>query len=174
MNFRVALQYEFTALALDDCLERLGHHESDELAVQVSAYVDNVLDVAALMEDSETKQAALDQVADLEDELSRVSERLMETETEAMSQQVSYENRIEELQRDLQALQTVKQEVESEYSTLKRAVQNKEEDVKRRQSMLEVRIKELEIERDQLKTASNSSLSSSQSGGGGTPTLSNV
>ena len=36
MNFRVALQFEFSALGLDDCLERLRHHESEELAVQVS------------------------------------------------------------------------------------------------------------------------------------------
>ena len=64
MNFRVALQYEFTALYLDDCLERLSHHESDELAVQISAYVDNEFDVAALMEDAETKQDALTQVTD--------------------------------------------------------------------------------------------------------------
>ena len=35
MNFRVALQYEFTNLGLDECLERLRNHESDELAVQV-------------------------------------------------------------------------------------------------------------------------------------------
>ena len=58
------------------------------------------------MEEAETKQAALDQVfserltgvsplifaiikvADLEEELGRVSERLTETEAEAMSQQV--------------------------------------------------------------------------------------
>merc|ERR1712123_456215 len=165
MNFRVALQYEFTALYLDDCLERLGHHESDELAVQISAYVDNEFDVAALMEDAETKQAALDQVADLEEELGRVSERLTDTEAEAMSQQLGYENTIEELQREINQLAQIKQEVESEYSTLKRTVENKEEEGKRRQSMLEVRIKELEIERDKLKTASNSSLSSTQSAG---------
>ena len=91
MNFRVALQYEYTVLGLDDCLERLGHHESDELAVQITAYVDNVVDVQDLMEEAEMKQAALDQVADLEEELGRVSERLTETETEAMSQQVAYE-----------------------------------------------------------------------------------
>ena len=36
MNFRVALQYEFTNLELDLCLDRLKNHESDELAVQVS------------------------------------------------------------------------------------------------------------------------------------------
>merc|ERR1711892_698598 len=165
MNFRVALQYEFTALYLDDCLERLGHHESDEMGVQISAYVDNEFDVAALMEDAETKQAALDQVADLEEELGRVSERLTDTEAEAMSQQLGYENSIEELQREINQIAQIKQEVESEYSTLKRTVENKEEEGKRRQSMLEVRIKELEIERDKLKTASNSSLSSTQSAG---------
>jgi hypothetical protein len=50
--------------------------------------VDNEFDVAGLMEEAETRQAALDQVADLEEELARVAERLAETETEAMSQQV--------------------------------------------------------------------------------------
>jgi hypothetical protein len=44
--------------------------------------------VAGLMEEAETRQAALDQVAELEEELARVSERLAETEMEAMSQQV--------------------------------------------------------------------------------------
>jgi hypothetical protein len=65
MNFRVALQYEFTALQLDECLERLGSHESDELAVQISAYVDNEFDVATLMEEAEMKNSALDQVRHL-------------------------------------------------------------------------------------------------------------
>lgn len=41
--------------------------------VQISAYLDNVFDVAALMEDSETKTAALEKVAELEDELGHVS-----------------------------------------------------------------------------------------------------
>ena len=35
MNFRVALQYEFTNLGLDECLDNLRNHESDELSVQV-------------------------------------------------------------------------------------------------------------------------------------------
>jgi len=42
--------------------------------VQISAYLDNVFDVAALMEDSETKTAALEKVAELEDELGHVSD----------------------------------------------------------------------------------------------------
>ena len=44
--------------------------------VQISAYLDNVFDVAALMEDSETKTAALEKVAELEDELGHVSYKL--------------------------------------------------------------------------------------------------
>lgn len=40
--------------------------------VQISAYLDNVFDVAALMEDSETKTAALEKVNELEDELGHV------------------------------------------------------------------------------------------------------
>lgn len=45
----------------------------DCLQVQISAYLDNVFDVAALMEDSETKTAALEKVAELEEELGHVS-----------------------------------------------------------------------------------------------------
>lgn len=73
MNFRVHLQYEFTALGLDGYLERLRLTESEELQVQISAYLDNVFDVAALMEDSETKTAALEKVTELEDELGQVN-----------------------------------------------------------------------------------------------------
>lgn len=50
INYRVHLQYEFTALGLDDYLEKLRLSESEELQVQISAYLDNVFDVAALME----------------------------------------------------------------------------------------------------------------------------
>merc|ERR1719342_1591179 len=109
MNFRVALQYEFTNLKLDECLERLGRHESDELAVQITAYVDNIVDVHDLMEEAETKQAAIDQANDLEEELARVQERLSETEADAMSRQVAYENRVEDLQRELMHLNQEKQ-----------------------------------------------------------------
>lgn len=45
----------------------------DCFQVQISAYLDNVFDVAALMEDSETKTAALEKVAELEEELGHVS-----------------------------------------------------------------------------------------------------
>jgi len=40
------------------------------------AYLDNVFDVHALMEDSELKTVALERVADLEDELGHVTKTL--------------------------------------------------------------------------------------------------
>ena len=123
MNFRVALQYEFTNLGLDECLDNLRNHESDELSVQISAYVDNEFDVAALMEEAESKQAALDQIQDLEEELGRVSERLSEVELEAMSQTVSYQNQIDEVQREVNLYKQKEEQARSEYSTLKKNVE---------------------------------------------------
>ena len=73
LNFRVHLQYEFTILGLDDYLKRLRLTESEQLQTQISAFYDNVFDVSALMDDSETKTAALEKVSELEEELGQVS-----------------------------------------------------------------------------------------------------
>lgn len=74
MNFRVHLQYDFTKLNLDEHLspQRLKHTESDRLQVQIQAYLDNVFDVGTLLEDAETKTAALERVEELEESLSTV------------------------------------------------------------------------------------------------------
>lgn len=101
MNFRVHLQYDFTKLNLDEHLEvsehrqkepitrgqnlnysdkgslscppqRLKHTESDRLKVQIQAYLDNVFDVGTLLEDAETKTAALERVEELEESLAGV------------------------------------------------------------------------------------------------------
>ncbi|KAG8036054.1 hypothetical protein G9C98_004633 [Cotesia typhae] len=124
MNFRVHLQYEFTNLGLDEYLEKLRHTESEDLQVQISAYLDNVFDVAALMEDSETKTAALEKVAELEDELGHVK---LETELGAIK--VEYVDALE-----------ARRLVEEELTALKRQKQ----DSARRQSVLESKIIELE------------------------------
>lgn len=55
-------------------LQKLRHTESDRLSVQVHAYVDNMIEVAQLLEDSELKTEAIERAEDLEEELSRVSE----------------------------------------------------------------------------------------------------
>uniref|UniRef100_A0AAR2KI68 Formin-like 1a n=1 Tax=Pygocentrus nattereri TaxID=42514 RepID=A0AAR2KI68_PYGNA len=66
MNFRVHLQYEFTQLGLDDYLESLKLTESERLQVQIQAYLDNVFDVGALLEDAETKNALLEHLEEVQ------------------------------------------------------------------------------------------------------------
>ncbi|XP_063585534.1 formin-like protein isoform X3 [Penaeus indicus] len=144
MNFRVHLQYEFTQLGLDDYLEKLRHHESEELQIQISAYLDNVFDVAALMEDSETKTAALERVAELEDELSHLAERMSEMEAESLAKLVELEGELAELRRQKEELENVNSQVQEEVSTLRREVNQKSEESRQRQSLLEKQIVELE------------------------------
>lgn len=144
MNFRVHLQFEFSKLGLDDYLEKLRHHESEELQIQISAYLDNVFDVAALMEDSETKTAALERVAELEDELAHMGERMSEMETESLSKLVELEGELVEVRRQKEDLENMHCQVQEECSTLRREVDKKSEESRQRQSLLEKQIIELE------------------------------
>lgn len=57
-------------------MQKLRHTESDRLSVQVHAYVDNMIEVAQLLEDSELKTEAIERAEDLEEELSRVGEAI--------------------------------------------------------------------------------------------------
>uniref|UniRef100_A0A671Y1Q5 Formin like 1 n=1 Tax=Sparus aurata TaxID=8175 RepID=A0A671Y1Q5_SPAAU len=93
MNFRVHLQYEFTHLSLDKYLERLKQTESEKLQVQIQAYLDNVLDVGALLEDAENRGGMLLHVDDLQEHNlnarleeieSRTGEKISELETQLM------------------------------------------------------------------------------------------
>ncbi|KAI6188875.1 Formin-like protein [Aphelenchoides besseyi] len=53
VNYRVALQYEFANLGLDDFLKELESNESELLYTQYSAYEKNRIDVNKLLADSE-------------------------------------------------------------------------------------------------------------------------
>lgn len=144
MNFRVHLQYEFTKLGLDDYLEKLRHTESEELQVQISAYLDNVFDVAALMEDSETKTAALEKVAELEDELGHAHERLAELEGESLAKLAQLETELGAVRAERDELLEGRRQVDEEVNTLRRAVMQQQQESQNRQSMLESKIIELE------------------------------
>lgn len=140
MNFRVHLQYEFTKLGLDEYLEKLRHTESEDLQVQISAYLDNVFDVAALMEDSETKTAALEKVAELEDELGHAHDRMAELERESLSKLAELETELGATKVEYSEALEARRLVEEELAALKRQRQ----DSARRQSVLENKIIELE------------------------------
>ncbi|XP_043271728.1 formin-like protein isoform X2 [Venturia canescens] len=140
MNFRVHLQYEFTKLGLDEYLEKLRHTESEDLQVQISAYLDNVFDVAALMEDSETKTAALEKVAELEDELGHAHDRMAELERESLAKLAELETELGAIKIEYVEALEARRMVEDELTALKRQRQ----DSARRQSVLESKIIELE------------------------------
>uniref|UniRef100_A0A8C8H343 Formin-like 1a n=1 Tax=Oncorhynchus tshawytscha TaxID=74940 RepID=A0A8C8H343_ONCTS len=74
MNFRVHLQYEFTHHGLDQYLESLKLTESEKLQVQIQAYLDNVFDVGALLEDAENRGGVLEHVDELREHNSQVSD----------------------------------------------------------------------------------------------------
>ena len=86
-------------LGLDGYLEKLRHHESEELQVQISAYLDNVFDVGALMEDSEVKTQAVEKMVELQEELAHSLERLRESEASWLAKSVELETQIEELRK---------------------------------------------------------------------------
>ncbi|XP_072755944.1 formin-like protein isoform X1 [Anoplolepis gracilipes] len=151
MNFRVHLQYEFTKLGLDEYLEKLRHTESEDLQVQISAYLDNVFDVAALMEDSETKTAALEKVAELEDELGHAHDRMAELERESLAKLAELETELGALKVEYADALEARRLVEEELTALKRQRQ----DSARRQSVLENKIIELESLTDTLTKGSS-------------------
>uniref|UniRef100_A0A8C5DC43 Formin-like protein 2 n=1 Tax=Gouania willdenowi TaxID=441366 RepID=A0A8C5DC43_GOUWI len=133
MNFRVHLQYDFTKLNLDEHLERLKHTESDRLQVQIQAYLDNVFDVGTLLEDAETKTAALERVEELEENLGT---RLLDVENEAMLKIVELEKQLMQTNKELDQLRDVYASANSQVHTLRRMVREKDQTI-RRQSRLE-------------------------------------
>uniref|UniRef100_A0A671QM78 Formin-like protein 2 n=1 Tax=Sinocyclocheilus anshuiensis TaxID=1608454 RepID=A0A671QM78_9TELE len=143
MNFRVHLQYDFTKLGLDEYLDKLKHTESDKLHVQIQAYLDNVFDVGVLLEDAETKNAALERVEELEENMSHVSTRLQDTENEAMAKIVELEKQLMQKNKELESIREVCKDASSQVHTLRRMVKEKDEAIQK-QSNLEKKIHELE------------------------------
>uniref|UniRef100_A0A8C2YG61 Formin like 1 n=1 Tax=Coturnix japonica TaxID=93934 RepID=A0A8C2YG61_COTJA len=104
MNFRVHLQYEFTKLGLDEYLDSLRLTESDKLQVQIQAYLDNVFDVGAMLEDSETKTAVLEHMEELEEHISQLTEKLQDAENDSMAKIAELEKQLSQARRELEAL----------------------------------------------------------------------
>ncbi|KAM6174990.1 formin-like protein 1 isoform 1-T1 [Erethizon dorsatum] len=104
MNFRVFLQYEFTNLGLDLYLERLRLTESDKLRVQIQAYLDNIFDVSALLEDTETKNAVLEHMEELQEQTALLTERLRDAENESMAKIAELEKQLSQARKELETL----------------------------------------------------------------------
>ncbi|XP_067832798.1 formin-like protein 3 [Heptranchias perlo] len=127
MNFRVHLQFEFTKLGLDEFLEKSKHTESDKLQVQIQAYLDNVFDVGGLLEDAETKNAALEKVDELEEHLSHLSEKLQELENENMMRVAELEKQLLHREKELETIKETYKDASSQVHTLRKMIKEKEE-----------------------------------------------
>uniref|UniRef100_A0A8C9US49 Formin like 1 n=1 Tax=Spermophilus dauricus TaxID=99837 RepID=A0A8C9US49_SPEDA len=104
MNFRVFLQYEFTHLGLDLYLERLRLTESDKLQVQIQAYLDNIFDVGTLLEDTETKNAVLEHMEELQEQVALLTERLRDAENDSMAKIAELEKQLSQARKELETL----------------------------------------------------------------------
>ncbi|MEQ2204868.1 hypothetical protein XENOCAPTIV_020033, partial [Xenoophorus captivus] len=128
--------HEIILSAFDNFKTRLKHTESDRLQVQIQAYLDNVFDVGTLLEDAETKTAALERVEELEENLATMSERLLDVENEAMLKIVELEKQLMQTNKELDQLREVYASANSQVHTLRRIVREKDQTI-RRQSRLE-------------------------------------
>lgn len=130
INYRVHLQFEFTLLGLDEYLTTLSSSESDRLLIQVNAYLDNRIDVKVLLEDSDTKNLALDHAAELEAEMSFLKEDVLKKENDWLSKIVDLEKQLDESR---SAMEIFKETKESELTLLKEKILStnglKEEDL---------------------------------------------
>uniref|UniRef100_A0A8C2Z9N8 Formin like 1 n=1 Tax=Cyclopterus lumpus TaxID=8103 RepID=A0A8C2Z9N8_CYCLU len=127
MNFRVHLQFEFTNHGLDKYLGRLKQTESEKLQVQIQAYLDNVLDVGALLEDAENRGGVLEHVDELQEHNVEVSHapktergNLLGTETRERERELERER-----EKDRERLSTSAPQTSSELEQKVQELQDK-------------------------------------------------
>uniref|UniRef100_A0A8C3FZV3 Formin like 1 n=1 Tax=Cyclopterus lumpus TaxID=8103 RepID=A0A8C3FZV3_CYCLU len=104
MNFRVHLQFEFTNHGLDKYLGRLKQTESEKLQVQIQAYLDNVLDVGALLEDAENRGGVLEHVDELQEHNVELSTRLQEVESQTAERMSELETQLMQATKETELL----------------------------------------------------------------------
>ncbi|KAM9425920.1 formin-like protein 1 isoform 1-T1 [Pholidichthys leucotaenia] len=133
MNFRVHLQHEFTQHGLDDYLETLKFTESDRLLVQIQAYLDNVFDVGALLEDAETKNALLEHMEELQEHNTQLSNRLQESEKEAVEKVSELEKKLIQTTKEVELLKESLRESKSKVTLLQQQERDRELEHEREQ-----------------------------------------
>uniref|UniRef100_A0A915ERH0 Formin-like protein n=1 Tax=Ditylenchus dipsaci TaxID=166011 RepID=A0A915ERH0_9BILA len=124
MNQRVALQYEFTHLGLDEYIFRDRQFEdNDILAMHVYSYKNNFIDVSQLLAEANERLELLDRVASLERDLSLQRERVQEVEADYIApistltrdfrqREQKYERDRSELESRIQELEQTKKEIQ--------------------------------------------------------------
>ncbi|KAK5855915.1 hypothetical protein PBY51_007548 [Eleginops maclovinus] len=126
MNFRVHLQFEFTHLGLDKYLGRLKQTESEKLQVQIQAYLDNVLDVGALLEDAENRGGVFEHVDDLQEHNVQLGVRLQEIENQSTERISELETQLMQATKETELLKESLRESCSQVSKLQQRERERE------------------------------------------------
>ncbi|XP_051537954.1 formin-like protein 1 isoform X1 [Myxocyprinus asiaticus] len=126
MNFRVYLQYEFTQLGLDTNLERLNDTENERLQVQIQAYLDNVFDVGALLEDAEAKNTIMEHLEELQEQNTQLNNRLQQCETEAEEKTSELEKQLIQSTKEAELLKESLKEAHAQISQLQQKERERE------------------------------------------------
>lgn len=84
--------------------QRLRLTESDKLQVQIQAYLDNVFDVGTLLEDTETKNAVLEHMEELQEQVALLTERLRDAENDSMAKIAELEKQLSQARKELETL----------------------------------------------------------------------
>ncbi|KAH8878334.1 Formin-like protein 3 [Schistosoma japonicum] len=154
---RVYLQEEFKHLGLVNYLSRIYDKAGDRLLRQIEAYNDNEVDVAVLLEDSQMRDI-------IQQEKEQIESDLIVLQTRTATIQIEYENKLSELQKDLQALEIKCKDLETQrtnqdgqLSTLRAQLLDKDKNSTERERNLQERLRELE---DCLNTVKSSQVKS--------------
>ncbi|XP_070778577.1 formin-like protein 1 [Enoplosus armatus] len=131
MNFRVHLQYEFTHLGLDKYLENLKLTESEKLQVQIQAYLDNVLDVGALLEDAENRGGVLEHVDKLQEHNEQLTVQLQEIADQTTERISELETQLMQATKETELLKESLRESCSQVSGLQQRERERELDRER-------------------------------------------
>ncbi|CAG9534836.1 unnamed protein product [Cercopithifilaria johnstoni] len=141
MNYRSYLQYELTLLGLDDYLEILRNTECEQLQTHVNAYLDNKIDVHFLLDETDKKVELEAENNRLNDELSKIKERLQVVEADYIARLAQLDRRLKELNAEKEKLL---KEHDSTLNTMRRTLSEKDKANREQQAKLESRIQELE------------------------------
>ncbi|XP_051737640.1 formin-like protein 1 isoform X2 [Ctenopharyngodon idella] len=126
MNFRVYLQYEFTQLGLDSYLEKLNGTESERLQLQIQAYLDNVFDVGAMLEDAEAKNTIMEHLEELQEQNTQLNTRMQQCESEAVEKTSELEKQLIQSMKEVELLKGSLKEAHAQVSQLQQKEKERE------------------------------------------------
>ncbi|KAK7123411.1 hypothetical protein R3I93_021740 [Phoxinus phoxinus] len=126
MNFRVYLQYEFTQLGIDGYLERLNVTESERLQLQIQAYLDNVFDVGAILEDAEAKNTIMEHLEEQQEQNTQLNTRLQQCESEAAEKTSELEKQLMESMKEAELLKGSLKEAHAQVSQMQQKERERE------------------------------------------------